>query len=130
MRRRDDDDDEKKAAPVDLDDASTVMSKHIASLVIGLGDQCDTGLNHRYIQGLLLRRSILADHRLDQHGLLCLDPQLREAIFFKDAAAYRERLSFVRVEKNYNKIIRRLAIETERIKSESVEGLLRRVRGQ
>jgi hypothetical protein len=112
-----------------LDDVNAVMSKHIASLVIGHTDQQNTGLNHRYIQGLLLKRSILADHDQDEHGLLCLDPKLRQAIFFKDAAAYRERLLYVRIEKNFNEIIRRLAIETERIKNESVEGLLKRVRG-
>ncbi len=113
---------------INLSSVGETYGKHIASLVIVHAHQQDTGLNHRYMQALLCNRSILADRAMDEHGQLCLDPKLRTATFFKDAVEYRERLAFVRVESNYNEIIRRLAIETERVRSESVERLLRRVR--
>jgi hypothetical protein len=115
---------------VELNSVSDTYGKHIAGLVIGHPDQRNTGLNHRYLQGLLVKRSMLIDHGQDERGHLCLDPKLRTALFFKDAVEYRERLAFVRIEKNYDEIIRRLNIEAERIRSESAESLVRRVRGE
>jgi hypothetical protein len=53
---------------------------------------------------------------------------LREVLFFTDAADYRDKLAYVRVEKNFDEVNRRLMIEADRVKSESVEGFISRVR--
>jgi hypothetical protein len=115
---------------IGLDAVSDVYGKHVASLVIGHPDQRNTGLNHRFLQGLLVKRSMLVDHYQDEAGLLCCDPRLRTTLYFTHAGDYLEKLQFIRKEAYFDKVVRSLMIEAERVKGESVEGLLARVRGQ
>jgi hypothetical protein len=119
-----------KAKKLKLDSVSEAYDRHIASLVIGHPDQQNTGLSHRFLQGFVVKRSILADHYQDEERHWARDPDLREVLFFTDACDYREKLDFIRKEINFRWVVRKLADEAERIKNEPVVDLVRRVRGE
>ncbi len=119
-----------KFKKVDLNGVNDVSDRHVAALVIGHPDQRNTGINHRFLQGLLVKRPMMIDYYQDETDHLCRDPYLREVLFFADAADYRDKLAFVRIEKNFDEVNRRLAIEAERVRNEPAENFIRRVRGE
>jgi len=116
-----------KFKKVDLNGVNDVSDRHVAALVIGHPDQRNTGINHRFLQGLLVKRPMMIDYYQDETDHLCRDPYLREVLFFADAADYRDKLAFVRIEKNFDEVN---AIEAERVRNEPAENFIRRVRGE
>jgi len=111
---------------VEIDSVNQVYENHVSSLVIGAPSQANSGINHRFLQGLLIDRSMLIDYYQDEKQTFVDDPFLKDVLYFKDAKDLIEKLEFSRVESNFNEIIRKLKIEGERVRHEPIPNLIAR----
>lgn len=118
-----------QAGRINLEDVNQVYARHYASLVIGAPHQKNTGINHRFLQGLLVPRSMLVDAQQDEIAAFCVDKDLRERIYFKTADEYKMKLIWLRDSHFFDLTVQKLQAEFERIKSESREDFMKRVRG-
>lgn len=112
---------------VEITDVDGVYERHVASLCIGAPLQAETGMNHRFLQGLLVERSVMLDQRQDSFRTFVEDRWLRDAIYFDDRDDFVRKLEFLRVRANFDEAVRRLRTERERIQHQTVPEFLAHV---
>lgn len=112
---------------VNLDTVTARYEDHVASLVIGNRYQNDTGINHRYLQGLTIRRGILVDSTCDKDRKYLFDKSLGDDIYFDDREGFLTQLEKLRNESEFERIVSRLEVEKELNLKETAEEFVRRV---
>ena len=110
-----------------LSNVNSVYEKHIASLVTGNTIQNNTGINHRFLQGLTISRSMIIDNQVDKNRMFMRSDFLNNNLYANTAEEYIEKLEFIRNENNFNKVISLLEQEKQWIMNESVEDFIKRV---
>lgn len=115
---------------VEIAGVDGVYEKHIASLAIGAPSQAETGMNHRFLQGLLIERSVLVDQQQDSERTYVEDDVLRDAIYFSDKADFVKKLEAIRDEKFFADVVKRLQRERQRIEHMSVPDYVAHIRSK
>lgn len=115
---------------VEIAGVDQVYEKHLASLAIGAPSQAETGMNHRFMQGLLIERGVLVDQQQDSERTYVEDDFVRDAIYFNSKADFVDKLNFLRDQKNFDEVVRRLQVERARIEGYTVPEYLAHVRAK
>lgn len=110
-----------------LSDVNKIYENHIASLVTGNAIQNNSGINHRFLQGLTINRSMIIDNQVDKNRMFMRSDFLNKNLYAETAEEYIERLEFIRNENNFNKVVSLLEQEKQWIMNESVEDFIKRV---
>jgi hypothetical protein len=112
---------------VSLENVSKIYEDHIASLVIGNAMQNNTGINHRFLQGLTVSKAMLIDQTVDDKKTFMKSDYLNHVLYFKDREEFIDKLTFIRDHDNFNKVVSLLQEEKEWIVKETVEDFIKRV---
>lgn len=105
-----------------------VYDAHVASLVIGHRLHADTGIQHRFLQGLVVNRGMLVDSTQDRKRMLTSDEFLHDALYFEGRDDYEYKLKKLGTdEAHFNEVVRRVNAELKFQENETAEEFVRRV---